>query len=203
MTAREIVAWVVVGILIAFGGYVTYKSVSANGKVKTLSGELKACQNAPVKIRDSIRDTIIYCDRWHAPKPVPYPVYIDTVKPRWCQQDYSDNYKFVKGILVGNIHYFAHVRDCQLQILFDSVNLPIDYRIITKTVLKDTCSIKKPSWELDVTPRVAYNIFDNSFSLLGEGELSYKNFGLILELGLTTKKDIEANIGIGYTFPIK
>jgi hypothetical protein len=30
------------------------------------------------------------------------------------------------------------VRDCQLQILFDSINLPIDYRILTKTVLKDT-----------------------------------------------------------------
>jgi hypothetical protein len=200
MTAREVIAWIVVGILIAFGGFMTYKTLSVGSDNKLLTAERDACWNAPVTIRDSIRDTIIYSDRWHTPKPVPYPVYIDTVKPKWCEQDYSDNYKFVKGILVGGIHYQAHVRDCQLQIQFDSVNLPIDYRIVTKTVLKDTCiKVKQPFFRWGPYAGMTLNSFSRFPGIEVGAQLIIKDQVTISGGGLVLN-GVYGNIRIGVVF---
>lgn len=168
--------------------------------IETLNRTIFDYAHTPVTIRDSIRDTIIYSDRWHTPKPVPYPVYIDTVKPKWCEQDYSDIYKFVKGILVGGIHYRAHVRDCQMQIQFDSINLPIDERTITKTVLKDTCvKIKQPLFRWGPYAGLTLNSFNKFPGIEVGAQLVIKDQVTISGGGLILN-GIYGNIRLGWYF---
>ena len=59
---------------------------------------------------------------------------------------------------------------------------------------------KESSWEWEVLPRIAYNIFDKNFSLIGEAGISFKNVTGIAELGINTSREIEFNAGIGYKF---
>lgn len=200
MTTREVVAWIVVGILIAFGGYMTYKSVSANGRVKTLAVELIACQNAPVTIRDSIRDTIIYTDRWHTPKTIPYAVYIDTVKPIWCKQYYADTVNVFKGSLRGSFCYEISVIDCQATIRFPQINFPILERTITKTVLQDTCiKVKQPLFRWGPYAGLTLNSFSKfpgievGAQLIIKDQVTISGGGLILN-------GIYGNIRLGWLF---
>jgi len=106
----------------------------------TLNSELIAAQNAPIKVRDSIHDSIIYRDRWHTPKSVTIPSIIHdtffTEKPKWCQEYFSDTATLSVGKLHAWVKYAIRVKDCEVQVQFPEFNLPIDYRIETRTVLK-------------------------------------------------------------------
>lgn len=197
---KHIILAIVLGIAILGCIIWGVQGCQKNKVIETLNADLKSCQNAPVTIRDSIRDTIIYSDRWHTPKNVPYPVYIDTINPKWCERDYSDNYKFVKGILVGGIHYQAHVRDCQLQIQFDSINLPIDYRIVTKTVLQDTCiKIKQPLFRWGPYVGLTLNSFGRFPGTEVGAQLVVKD-QLTISGGVVALDGIYGNIRLGWIF---
>jgi hypothetical protein len=211
---REIIAWILVGVLLFFGGLMTYETISRNSKLNTAITERHDSSMLYIALRhaldhmivihtqdSSLYDSVIN----HKPKPVYYAIH-DTVhdsipgKPKFCESVYSDNVK--EGRF--SFSYDAFITDCYLKnIRFRNFIYPSD--TIKPPVLppKDTC-ISKPkslwSWDWEVTPRIDYNPFDNSFGVMGEGELSYGDIVGILELGATTKKQAEFNIGIGYKF---
>jgi hypothetical protein len=212
---REIIAWILVGLLLFFGGLMTYESISHNSKANTAIKERHDSSMLYIALRHSLDHMIVIHAKdssmydsviSHKSKPVYYVLYDtlripDTTHPKLCESIYTDSVKSDRF----SFKYDAFIADCYLkQIRIHHIIYPVD-TVKTPTIFKDTCKPqpKISPWGLDITPRIAYNIFDNSFSLLGEGELSYRNIKGILELGLTTKKQIEANIGVGYTFPIK
>lgn len=200
MTTREVIAWIVVGMLLLFGGFMTYKTLSVGSDNKLLTTELSACRDAPVKVHDSIHDSIVYCDRWHTPKPVPYPVYIDTVKPKWCEQSYDDSLVVFEGKLRGVVKYKAFDKDCQLKINPYESHFPIVYREITKTLLKDTCiKIKQPLFRWGPYAGMTLNSF-SKFPGIKVGAQVVAKDQVTIAGGILLMNGIYGDITIGWLF---
>src|ERR1035437_5865910 len=151
MTFREIIAWIVVGILLLFGGYMTYKSASANGKVKTLTTELTACQNSP-KTTDTIN---VVSDTIRINKTVILPVYhTDTVLIN-SKPEITNTYKDTLRTKDFDLAYGAKTIGTLKEITFPYYKLHLK-EIITYTTI-DTCLPHalqpKSLWDWEVTPR--------------------------------------------------
>ena len=200
MNWREILWLVLIGVLIAVCSFLGVQSCN-RGKVNgTLTYKLNACLNAPCTVRDSIihdtvRDTI-----WRRPNVVTQFVH-DTVAAKYCEKFYADSYKYVKGLLIGKIDYEIHSKDCEDQIRFTNVILPIDYRTETKTVvLRDTIPVYKAKF-LHHGPYAEMNVNNfQSFPGLGLGYQLIFNDQLTIGIGGMYLDKPYANIRIGILF---
>ena len=133
--------------------------------VQSLNDEIKACQNAPVKVVTVIKHDTVHDTKWYTPK-ITHDTVHDTVKPKFCRQDYSDVYTFGRGDSAGSFTYNIHDRDCVPKINFSNFNYPVIHKTITKTILKDTCDKKVSLWDWEVSPGVCYNPFNASSKVL-------------------------------------
>ena len=158
-----------IALLLALGSGLWITKCTDNKTIAGLRGSLYACQHTPIQIHDSIYDSIVYVDRWHEakPKPVPYPVYIDTIKPKYCSQTFEDSITVFSGKLHGVVKYRAVSKDCKLFINPYESRFPIDCRIETKTVL-DTIPIYKPKFHWGFTIGANVNNF-KSFPMFQTG----------------------------------
>jgi hypothetical protein len=146
-TFNKILFGILIGLLIAVSAGWFIQSCSYKKENTDLKNQLYSCQHAKVQIHDSIRDSVVYITKWLKPKPIPYPVhdttYIDTAKPKFCEQYYNDSIVILKDKLRGVVKYKAISKDCGLWINPYETHFPIDYRIEIKTVLHDT-NLYKP-----------------------------------------------------------
>ena len=138
----------------------------------------------------------------HQPKPTHYTLYIhDTVEKDQplCESSYTDS--IVKDRF--HVTYDLNIINCNLKnIRFRKMTYPVD-TVRMAAIFKDTClphPATKSLWDWEVTPRVAYNPFHNSFEVSGNGAVFYWNIGFFTEIGATTKKDAEFKIGLLYKF---
>ena len=139
MKAREILFLVVIGILVAVVGFLTYKTVSGKSERDLLRGEINQYRNAPA-------DTIIKLDTIYIQggtiiKPMPVRVEIhDTVmvpyRVSWYDTTYRDGIiKFRwRSKVIGEIE----------QITFSDFIYPKE--IVTITTHLDTCFSKPPEY---------------------------------------------------------
>ncbi len=212
MSFREVIAWIAVGILLFFGGLMTYKTISGNSKLDTAITERHDSSALYIALKHSMDHLIIIHAKdsslydsviKHRSGPVYYTLYDtlripDTVHPKLCESIYTDSVKDGRF----SFKYDAFIADCYMkEIRIHNVVYPVD-TIKTPTIFKDTCKPqpKISLWDWEVTPRLNYNPFDNSFGVMGEAELSYWKISGIIELGVTTKKQAEFNIGLGWLF---
>lgn len=158
------------------------------------------CLNAPVVRHDSIIHDTIKSIKWLKPKIVT--VFIkDSTPAKFCEKYYSDTYKYVKGLLVGKIDYEIHSKDCEDQVRFTNVILPIDYRTETKTVtLHDTVTFyKAKTFHWGLYTDVTLNNFQ-TFSGFGlGGQLIFRD-QVTIGLGATYIDKLYANVRIGILF---
>lgn len=207
---KHIILAIVVGII---AGCFVFVKCSDNKKLNTAIKEKHDSSVLYIALRHSVDHLIVIHARdstffdsviTHQPKPTWYiryvhdTSYIDTTKPHLCASTYTDS------IVKDRFHLVMdyHIVDCYMkQIRYRNIVYPVD-TVKTPTIFKDTCKPqpKLSLWDWEVTPRVAYNPFDNSFGVMGEAEVSYWNISAIMELGVTTKKQVEFNVGIGYKF---
>lgn len=146
-TLYKITTGIATGAMIVFLALWLITGCQNKKQVSELTARIKACESAPVKVRDSIIHDIV-TQKIYIKVPVsssPDTVFVpDTTKAKLCEGTFSSTYKYVKGSDVGRISYEITVKDCQPWIRFPEIDLPRHYITETKTV--DTCLLKPPQY---------------------------------------------------------
>ena len=133
---------ILIGLLagVALIGWLFYGVQGCSDKktIQSIQSELKACQNAPVKIVRQVTHDTVHDAKWFTPKKVVLHDTITVEKVKWCRFDYSDLYQFGAGDSTGNFVINIHDKDCQPIYNISELHYPVIHRTITKTVVHDT-----------------------------------------------------------------
>lgn len=136
MNIREIIAYIVIGILLFGAGFLGYKVVSGNRQLSAVTAQLSAVRNAPVKI-DTVHDSIVL-PGGVVIKPIPVRVVVHDTIIKQIRENWYDSTYATGGI---RFRYRARIMGELRELTFNDFVFPKEIITIRKPF--DTC-IEKP-----------------------------------------------------------
>ena len=156
--------------------------------------------------KDSIVYTTLHDTTWLKPDKIvkwKHDTVHDSIPAKYCEEQYSGTYKYVKGILTGRINYEVNSKDCGIELRFPYIDLPTVYHSEIRTV--DTCSnpIKnhKWLWEINAYP-LGYDVVGSQWRASLEATVSYWKLKLAVvpEMSIQKNPQFSATLKLGYKF---
>lgn len=197
MKFREVVFLIVIGILLACVGYLTFKTVSGSKRIKILTQQLTDFRTAPAII-DTVIDTIRLPGKVTIiPVPVTSIVHdtvITQIKENWYDSTYTKN-----GI---RFRWSGHTMGDLRELTFSDFVFP--KVLITERKPFDTCYEKEPAYKAKFlhyglyTEMVAANFTEFPSIGLG-GQFIFKD-KLTVSLGGIYLDGLKGNLRIGILF---
>jgi hypothetical protein len=182
MNFREIIWLIIIGILLAIGVFLGYKTISGNKQIKILTTENNAYKHAPTRI-DTIHDSIVL-PGGVVIKPIPVRVIVHDTIIRKINESFYDSIYRNNGL---KFRWKSRVMGYIDEMTFSDFVIPKETVIITKSI--DTCISKLPAYR-------PINHIGFDFDLIGNSIQKFPNFDAVFFWSIKDK--IKLNIGGEY-----